>query len=128
MNTIRLNTIGTPKASGGGGNGGGSSASNYQYIDLSKITKNKVSVVALSIMAKVDTGEGYSISPSGALTEFGNLSNAANAAKAVAISPSMKMVSYGEEMTIEQMIQMLGIDLSSALITEEEFYNHKVEE
>lgn len=105
-------------------NGGGGSASgnDYQYIDLSKITNNKFSVVRLSIMAKVDTGDGYNIGPSGSLLEFENMSNAVNATKAVAISPSMKLVSYGEEITVEQVSQMLGVDLSPALITEEEFY------
>lgn len=125
MNTIKLNTIGTPcKAGGNSGGGGGGSASgnDYQYIDLSKITNNKFSVVALSIMAKIDTGDGYNIGPSGSLLEFGNMSNAVNATKAIAISPSMKTVSFGEETTVEQIIQMSGIDLSPALITEEEFY------
>lgn len=105
-----------------GGGGGSASGNDYQYIDLSKIPNGTFEVVALSIMAKVDTGDGYMIAPSGSLLEFGNMSNAVNAAKAVAISPSMKMVSFGEEMTAEQAIQISGVDLSPALITKEEFY------
>lgn len=61
MNTIKLNTIGTPKASGGnsgGGNGGGGTASAWRYFDVSKITNPLAIAEFGAMMLKMQTENG----------------------------------------------------------------------
>ena len=121
-NEIHVNDIPQQGGNSGGGGGGSASGNDYQYIDLSKISGETLPlVVAYSIMSKVDTTDtGYLIMPSGTLLELGN--SFVYTIKAVVISPSMKTMILGQENTVEQLIQTNGIDLSHALITEEEFY------
>lgn len=121
-NEIHVNDIPQQGGNSGGGGGGSASGNDYQYIDLSKISGETLPlVVSYSIMSKVDTTDaGYLIMPSGSLLELGN--SFVYTIKAVVISPSMKTMILGQEQTVEQLIQMNGVDLSHALITEEEFY------
>jgi hypothetical protein len=120
MNTIKLNTIGTPcKAGGnaGGGNGGGS-ASAMEYWDIS--SNNKIiNEFALFFPWVRDDNAKEITSAWGLSTPNANIT-------AVALDRNIIIALEGEKMTIGSFLQSAGLDDLTIFgwkqITEEEFY------
>jgi hypothetical protein len=122
MNTIKLNTIGTPcKAGGnaGGGNSGGS-ASSWRYFDISKLD-NSMKPMIIPFIVKV-AGENKIISPSlisdwTAVTAFG----VDDSPKLY--FPSLGIMSWSEVMAGEGVTPEFMAQVGIVEITESEFYN-----
>lgn len=113
MNTIKLNTIGTPKASGGNSGGGG-----YEYLDLTNVdTSAKPDIISVSYLVKYSTD----ILPVAyLLATGGSLSQLSPVATAVAIDPTAKFVMGGQSGTIGDI--SAGMTGGIPRISKEEFY------
>ena len=134
MNTIKLNTIGTPKASGGnGGNGGGGSASSVEYLDVSGVNNDAhIILVNCAETTKSANDSGvYCGLPLCGLRAFFGMANNVDTVIAVGIDFSRKIKAndgQGQSMewSIIDFMTMMGINKEDidALprLTEEEFY------
>lgn len=118
MNTIKLNTIGTPKASGGN-SGGGGSASAWRYYDISALdieTKTNLSEVAM--MGRV---------PSQGILTYGSLLlvNILDQTDAFSLDINCKILQEDQVVPISVMweeYESTLLQLGVKEITEEEFY------
>lgn len=135
MNTIKLNTIGTPKASGGN-SGGGGYASSVEYLDVRNIDEDlKFSLINSSYLVKISK-EGYiSILPAlFAKNDFDELyvDTVAIAIDFFAIVAAPDGSETIKETIKEMILRDNGYPLdvfdSVPRITKEEFYNLNVEE
>lgn len=131
MNTIKLNTIGTPKASGGN-SGGGGSASSVEYIDVSGAddnVRNALVPCAENIKSAIDEGVICGLPIAGVQLFFGIANNASTTiAVGIDFSRKIKAVAEGQliELSLIDAMPMLGINKADidALprLTEAEFY------
>ena len=132
MNTIKFNTIGTPKASGGNSGGGGGSASTMEYIDVSgagDLVKASLVQYACYVKSYIEDYDAYMVGSTlyilGVMT-----SNPTKATSAIAIDFSnvfvMKMGDTIQSKTVAEAVLQNGATQADidALprITEEEFY------
>lgn len=130
MNTIRLNTIGTPfpKAEGGGGDtpsGGG----NVEYIDFVAASEgmSDSTKAALLCFSYETRGEFYGtlmIAPTSYLVyALGGANAVVSGAKAIAIDFSAFLYE-GESFTIQSALNLTDAQIAAfPRITKEEFYN-----
>lgn len=138
MNTIKLNTIGTPcKAGGnaGGGNGGGGTASSIEYLDLRE-HQDAGYYLALSILADVVNARGDSndtycgVNRESIRNLFGVSSTTKITYNAVGIDLSRRVKANVQgqimELTIIDLVTMTGANKEDIdaipRITESEFY------
>lgn len=127
MNTIKLNTIGTPIGGGGNsGNGGGSSASTMEYLDVRNIDEDlKWSLINSSYLVKINNGGDIFIYP--ALFAKNDFDERYVDTVAIAIDFFANVAYSDGTMTIKEMISVdngYPLDTFDSLprITKEEFY------
>lgn len=120
MNTIRLNTIGTPKASGGNsGGGGGGSASAMEYWDMTVLSGEQKSnlILLAGFLYKIPA---YNVI--GANTMEMTDKDLRDKVTAIATIPSTKIVM--EQFGLISIAEIIAMtQFTPTLITEEEFYN-----
>lgn len=120
MNTIKLNTIGTPIGGGGNsGNGGGGSASSWRYFDISKLD-NSMKPNTMPFIVKVPADNG--IIPALAFVDWSKVT-----AYGVDDSPKLYttttgLASWSEIMAGEGLTPEMMAQVGIVEITEEEFY------
>lgn len=123
MNTIRLNTIGTPcKAEGnaGGGNGGGS-ASSWRYFDVSKLDSSMKPTTMPFIVKVVEGNDKRIVCPSiisdwTAVTAFG----VDDSPKL--FFPNTGIISWSQVQSAEGLTPEVMAQVGIVEITEEQFY------
>ena len=137
MNTIKFNTIGTPKAGNAGGNGGGS-ASSVEYLDMRGADdqlKNLLGVLSINLNLEPTEGGLKGARMAGVTQAYVDMmfDTPFNPSWINAVSIDFttiikqKMGSDEMAMALKDMLPMLGVsqDQIDAIprITEEEFYN-----
>ena len=130
MNTIKLNTIGTPKVSAGNSGGGSGSASAMEYLDVRGLSiSDKVMLLMVAYMMNVESEEmgGKGVIPvSSALVGGVAYTELLEGIKYLSINPNDVVNLSGGKMSIKDFITSQTfydtfLD-SIPRITEEEFY------
>lgn len=122
MNTIKLNTIGTPKASGGNSGGGGVDSSSKNFIQYFKVPKgwNRATYARMfGVILKAEVNGNLSIYPS-------NMTNSGIVSSIVAYGIMPNLPVSSPDTSAKNLKEYVEISqpmlFTQTEITEEEFY------
>lgn len=120
MNTIKLNTIGTPKASGGN-SGGGGSASSWRYFDISKLDSSmKPRTMPFIIKFAEENNKGITLPL--ITSDWTNITAFGVDDSPKLYTPTKGLVSWSQMMAVEGLTPEVMAQVGIVEITEEEFY------
>ena len=130
MNTIRLNTIGTP-CKAGGNSGGGSASGDWHYFDVSALdSMSKTSVLQVGMLYKLQGEKIESSLGAGVIAPIGFSylfpTDITTDIRAIAMDFTTKMQIGGQIATVGESITTAPWYGIVPEITEEEFYNLNV--